>query len=401
MSSGVSEGGELPHTKGVLEETDESLITAKKTSAKQRRCFAFRHFDVDDDGCAMRVGTDGVLLGLFAGYMCTELRRVLRDGGFSGFDGQSGIMPLRILDIGCGSGVVSLVLMQALGEALTTSAASAEAETMSPSSSYAHRGTVSCTLIDIDPSACEASKRNIDSFLHRNALWATWFGHVEVLCMDITSPEGTAWVAQNRNGFHVIVSNPPYFDESGLLAAEVVTAKRAKKLARRQRDEPEYGESSMMARNQRDDDASRTEDFVPEDISSGRKKARMQSSLRPADVHHLVRSLLSPVGFAALVYPHRDGILSEFSASLPHPDAENGCDSHDNGSLRLSRCVAVSHAPAKPAIRTLLLLTFSSDAHGEIGDDNLVLHDQAGDRSYSEQYAAFAWHVYPWLPKGV
>ena len=52
--------------------------------------FRFRQFEVFHDRCAMKVGTDGVLLGAWAD-VC---------------DGT------RILDVGCGSGLVALMVAQ-------------------------------------------------------------------------------------------------------------------------------------------------------------------------------------------------------------------------------------------------------------------------------------------------
>ncbi|MBQ2416789.1 MAG: methyltransferase, partial [Alistipes sp.] len=52
--------------------------------------FRFKQFAVNQDGVAMKVGTDGVLLGAWAG--CTEVDSVL--------------------DIGTGTGVIALMLAQ-------------------------------------------------------------------------------------------------------------------------------------------------------------------------------------------------------------------------------------------------------------------------------------------------
>lgn len=55
--------------------------------------FRFKQFEIEQDRCAMKVGTDGVLLGAWA------------QGG------------RRILDIGSGTGLISLMMAQRFPEA--------------------------------------------------------------------------------------------------------------------------------------------------------------------------------------------------------------------------------------------------------------------------------------------
>ena len=50
--------------------------------------FTFKQFEIQQDRCAMKVGTDGVLVGAWA------------RGGH------------RILDIGCGTGLIALMMAQ-------------------------------------------------------------------------------------------------------------------------------------------------------------------------------------------------------------------------------------------------------------------------------------------------
>ena len=55
--------------------------------------FSFRQFEIRQEGCAMKVGTDGVLLGAWA------------QGG------------RRVLDVGTGTGVVALMMAQRFPDA--------------------------------------------------------------------------------------------------------------------------------------------------------------------------------------------------------------------------------------------------------------------------------------------
>ena len=57
--------------------------------------FQFKQFFIDDARCAMKVGTDGVLLGAWATVAGAR----------------------RILDVGCGSGLIALMAAQRAGEA--------------------------------------------------------------------------------------------------------------------------------------------------------------------------------------------------------------------------------------------------------------------------------------------
>lgn len=92
--------------------------------------FEFKKFRIYHDRCAMKVGTDGVLLGSWAKVDTSQ----------------------RILDIGCGSGVVALMAAQrsesaqVVGVELDAQAAKQAAENCS-ASPFAHRLCVICADI--------------------------------------------------------------------------------------------------------------------------------------------------------------------------------------------------------------------------------------------------------------
>lgn len=113
--------------------------------------FSFKRFTVYHDKCAMKVGTDGVLLGAWTNVNTSQ----------------------KILDIGTGSGLVALMLAQ--------------------------RCEASITAIDIDSEAVEQAQINIDS--------SNWKNRMEVLHIDLCkfSPQSQ---------YDTIVSNPPYFIDS-------------------------------------------------------------------------------------------------------------------------------------------------------------------------------------------
>lgn len=110
--------------------------------------FAFKQFTVHHDRCAMKVGTDAVLLGAWADIS----------------------QAYRVLDIGTGTGIIALMLAQ--------------------------RCEAEITAIDLDESAVVQAKENIRQ--------SPWEARIEVIHQDIRN-------YSVDNPFDCIVSNPPYF----------------------------------------------------------------------------------------------------------------------------------------------------------------------------------------------
>lgn len=113
--------------------------------------FSFKKFTIHHDKCAMKVGTDGVLLGAWADVSESK----------------------NILDIGTGTGLISIMLAQ--------------------------RSHAYITGIDIDSGAVEQAKENASA--------SPWSDRIEICLADVNqyTPSLT---------FDTIVSNPPFFIDS-------------------------------------------------------------------------------------------------------------------------------------------------------------------------------------------
>lgn len=115
--------------------------------------FKFKKFIVYHDKCAMKVGTDGVLLGAWAEVVNTK----------------------KIIDIGTGSGLIALMLAQ--------------------------RSEAEIEAIDIDASACIQAEENIAASLFKD--------RIRVKHLSLQS-----LAEQSNDKYDLVVSNPPYFEAS-------------------------------------------------------------------------------------------------------------------------------------------------------------------------------------------
>ena len=116
--------------------------------------FSFKQFTIQQDRCAMKVGTDGVLLG-----------------AWTPIDNQ----PLSILDIGAGTGILSLMLAQ------RTNAEQIDA-------------------IEIDE---EAFEQCVDNF--ENSPWGD-----RLFCFHAGMDE---FVEEPEDAYDLIISNPPFYTD--------------------------------------------------------------------------------------------------------------------------------------------------------------------------------------------
>ena len=123
--------------------------------ARKKDIFHFKQFSVQHDRSSMKVGTDAVLIGAW-----TSLHK-----------------PKRILEVGTGSGVISLMLAQRTDHDTHIDA------------------------IDISPDDCEQARENV--------LRSPW-------PQKITVQHQALQQFQPPGEYDLIISNPPYFNKSQL-----------------------------------------------------------------------------------------------------------------------------------------------------------------------------------------
>ena len=115
--------------------------------------FQFKQFTVHQQYCAMKVGTDGTLLGAWA--LASE-------------------SPCRILDIGTGTGLIALMMAQRYPQAKVTA-------------------------IDIDDGAVRQAKENVSA--------SPFVDRINVIKADVLTFE-------EEEKYDSIVCNPPFFEDS-------------------------------------------------------------------------------------------------------------------------------------------------------------------------------------------
>lgn len=143
-----------------------SIMRALEMATSKRRprspVFRCKQFSVDQSGCAMKVGTDAMLLGSWASVNAeTHVQEKTR----------------RALDIGTGTGILALMLAQ----------------------QYPH---LRFDAVEIDAAAAAQARRNVEA--------SPYWDRVHVHESPIQQ-----WVADNEaalgSQMQLVVSNPPFF----------------------------------------------------------------------------------------------------------------------------------------------------------------------------------------------
>jgi len=123
--------------------------------------FYFKQFSIRHDKCGMKVGTDGVLIGAWACWLLNQKNRNHDQ--------------LEVLDVGCGCGLISLMIAQECGNVRV-------------------RG------IDIEETAVEQAKENVEASRFKDG--------IEIDLCDFNT------LYSFSNKYDVIVSNPPFYTEN-------------------------------------------------------------------------------------------------------------------------------------------------------------------------------------------
>lgn len=127
---------------------------SQSTSVLRRNGFTFKQFFVAHDRCAMKVGTDGILLGAWAPVAGVK----------------------RCLDIGAGSGLLALMLAQRTDDSVMIDA------------------------VELESEAAAQAQENINQ--------SPWAERINVHTADIQQ-----WITQQTVRFDLIISNPPYYQQ--------------------------------------------------------------------------------------------------------------------------------------------------------------------------------------------
>ena len=127
---------------------------SQSTSVLRRNGFTFKQFFVAHDRCAMKVGTDGILLGAWAPVAGVK----------------------RCLDIGAGSGLLALMLAQRTDDSVMIDA------------------------VELENEAAAQAQENFNQ--------SPWAERINVHTADIQQ-----WITQQTVRFDLIISNPPYYQQ--------------------------------------------------------------------------------------------------------------------------------------------------------------------------------------------
>ncbi|MGL4992657.1 MAG: tRNA1(Val) (adenine(37)-N6)-methyltransferase [Bacteroidales bacterium] len=185
--------------------------------------FKFKQFTVKHGRCAMKVGTDGVLLGAWSNALNAS----------------------RVLDVGTGSGLIALMIAQ--------------------------RSSAQIVGIDIDADATKEASENFKR--------SPWNDRLSAQMVDFSS----GYRCSSGEKFDLIVSNPPYFENS-LLAPD------PKRAAARQTDTLSF-EDLFKGVSENLSDSGRFTIILPSEYENRVEEIALNYSLVPSSKCYVIPKL--------------------------------------------------------------------------------------------------------------
>lgn len=142
--------------------------------SKEKKPFRFKRFAVEHGESALKVGVDGVLVGAWASIGSAKGSIGSAKGSIASAEGWiASAEGMRVLDAGCGCGLIALMLAQRM-----------------------EGRDVEIEAVDVDIPSVMECRRNIEA--------SPWRECVKAECKNFMEMEGCR--------YDMIVSNPPYFD---------------------------------------------------------------------------------------------------------------------------------------------------------------------------------------------
>ena len=165
--------------------------------------FQFKQFLVNQENVSMRVNTDGVLLGAWATLPSATTAQ-------QNLTSKSHV--INVLDVGTGTGVIALMMAQRLADNCESCALSTNDEGFQQSKCQ-------IVAIDVDNTSCRQAQENFQQSKWSNSLVAKHISLQDFTKDFLQASESTTLqtseVQYNADqGFYLIISNPPYFNNA-------------------------------------------------------------------------------------------------------------------------------------------------------------------------------------------
>lgn len=168
---------------------------AQTIHTSDKNVFKFKQFSVDQGNVAMRVNTDGVLLGAYAAGVlenAVDAKSSLSTTSPAAF---------KVLDIGTGTGVIALMIAQRLSSIIVYNHCVLDASAVF--------NQYSIDAIDIEEECYNVAAQNFAA--------SPWSGNLRATrtsLQEFTQQKLSSSSAMRSENYDLIVSNPPYFNNS-------------------------------------------------------------------------------------------------------------------------------------------------------------------------------------------